>query len=65
MEMMQWNEVLATGIPVIDNQHKKLLELANQSPHGAVARIRVPEKAVHEICPPENEDKPRLTAAAS
>ena len=42
-----------------------LLELANQSPHGAVARIRVPEKAVHEICPPENEDKPRLTAAAS
>lgn len=26
-----------------------LLELANQSPHGAIARIRVPRKAVREI----------------
>ena len=37
MEMIQWNEVLATGIPAIDNQHKKLLELANQL-GGAIER---------------------------
>lgn len=37
-----------------------LLELANQSPHGAIARIRVPRETVHEVRLPENEDAPRL-----
>ena len=30
MESLQWNEVLATGIEEIDDQHKRLLEIINQ-----------------------------------
>lgn len=37
MQMMQWNNVLATGVTTIDNQHKKLLELTNQL-GGAIER---------------------------
>lgn len=50
MEMMQWNEVLATGIPVIDNQHKKLLELANQL-GGAIERgdVEIAEHVLRDL----------------
>ena len=37
MEMLQWNDVLATGITTIDNQHKRLLLLANEL-GGAIER---------------------------
>lgn len=30
METMQWNDILATGIPTIDKQHKRIVKLANQ-----------------------------------
>ena len=37
-----------------------LLELANQSPHGAVARIRVPREAAHEVRTQDGDDALRL-----
>ena len=30
MEALQWNETLATGIPVIDEQHKQIVVMVNQ-----------------------------------
>ena len=42
-----------------------LLELANQSPHGAIARIRVPRNAVHEIRVADSEDVPRHAGIAA
>ncbi len=32
-----------------------LLELANQEPHGAIARIRVPREVVHAVNIPDSE----------
>ena len=40
-----------------------LLELANQSPHGAIARIRIPRKAVHEVHLAESGEPPRLSGS--
>ena len=40
MEALQWNEVLATGIEEIDDQHKRLLEILNQLRTAAERRER-------------------------
>ncbi|MBQ1657740.1 MAG: hemerythrin domain-containing protein, partial [Rhodocyclaceae bacterium] len=40
MEALQWNEVLATGIEEIDDQHKRLLEILNQLRVAAERRER-------------------------
>ena len=37
MEEMQWNDVLATGIQTIDEQHKRIVDLVNQL-RGAIER---------------------------
>lgn len=51
MQLFSWSEIYKTGIPEIDEQHKKLVSLANQL-HYSIQRNKefdVIKKTVYEV----------------
>jgi diguanylate cyclase (GGDEF)-like protein/hemerythrin-like metal-binding protein/PAS domain S-box-containing protein len=43
LEIFPWNENLATGVPKIDEQHKKLVQLLNKLAAGLAYRVDMPD----------------------